>query len=272
MIPPVHEFGERDRGDGHEVLRIIKADKRGWPRWAVHRMIVRRLQKAFHGFWAQGLEPLREALATEPSGILFVANHSSWWDLFFVHYLNTQVPVDGYGMMEHYNLRRFGFFRRIGAFSVDRTNQAAIRQSIDYTVELLRRPRAGVWIMPQGRMLANDERPLVFQRGLRSIVSRAGRVRVVCVALRYEFWQDERPEAFVRFGETRLLERAGNESVLQECEKWLTDELDSLRGDVVAQAVARFTPLGRGRVSINERYGRVRARLMGKTPGAPDDY
>jgi 1-acyl-sn-glycerol-3-phosphate acyltransferase len=249
--------------------RFIPAYKHGWPRWAVDRMIQSRTRRAFHRVRAQGMEPLRAALAAEPGGLLILANHSCWWDIFMAHVLNEAIPIDGHGMMEHFNLRRFGFFRRIGAFSVDRTDPGAVRTSIAYTAELLARPGAGVWVFPQGRMVGNDVRPLGFQDGLRAIVRRAGRVRLVTAALRYEFWQDERPEVFVRFGTPEWVERDAWKEVVPAWEKRLTDELDALAADVTAQAADRFTTVLRGPRSISDRFAAWHARLLGRTAGAP---
>ncbi len=144
-----------------------------------------------------------------------------------------------------------------------------MRASLDYAVGRLRSPRAGVWIFPQGRMVGNDVRPLGFQEGLRALVGRAGRVRVVATALRYEFWQDERPEAFVRFGTPSWVDRADRASVLSTWEARLTDELDALKADVTAQDAGRFTDVLAGRGSISDRYARLRAMIAGSTPRAP---
>jgi len=250
--------------------RIIEAYKHGWPRPAVAGMIRSRLRGGLHQVWAQGLDRLRESIDREPGGTLFLANHSCWWDLFLVHLLNETIPVDGYGMMEHFNMLRFGFFRRIGAFSVDRTDPASVRASLDYAAGLLRGPRAGVWIFPQGKIEANDARPLTFQPGIRALVRRAGRVRVVPVAFRYEFWQDERPEALVRFGDPVEVDRASLPTLIPTFERRLTEELDGLRLDVIAQRPDRFVGLMEGRRSISDRYAEIRARFRGATPGAPD--
>ncbi|WZO97210.1 lysophospholipid acyltransferase family protein [Isosphaeraceae bacterium EP7] len=250
-----------------EEARIIRADKRGWPRLAVHSMIVGRMRKGLFRVRAQGLERLRASMDAEPGGTLFVANHSCWWDLFLAHYLNEQVPVDGYGMMEHANLKRFRFFNRIGAFSVDREDLASVRASLDYTCELLERPRSGVWIFPQGKIVANDARPLDFRPGLRALVRRAGRVRITPAALRYEFWQDERPEAFVRFSEPRWYTRDDLPLLLGSVEERLIAELDALNVDVRSQEAGRFTTLLQGRESISERYGRFVAGLRRERPG-----
>ncbi len=251
------------------MSRIIEAHKHGWPRLAVHSLILSKMRGGFHQVRAQGLDAVRGSIDRDPGGTLFLANHSCWWDLFLVHFLNEAIPVDGYGMMEHFNLVRFGFFRRIGAFSVDRTDPAAVRASLDYAAGLLRRPRAGVWVFPQGKIEANDARPLTFQRGIRALARRAGRVRVVPVAFRYEFWEDERPEALVRFGEPAWVDRPDHPALIPTFQRRLTDELDALKRDAIAQAADRFDPLFAGRRSISDRYATLRARFRGPTPGAP---
>jgi len=259
--------GGRDRSAGRS--RLIRAYKYGWPRKAVDALIRSKLRGGFHQVWTQGLERLRDAIDRDPAGTLFVANHSCWWDLFLVHLLNESIPVDGYGMMEHFNLLRFGFFRRIGAFSVDRADPASVRASLDYAAGLLRGPRAGVWVFPQGKIESNDVRPLIFQKGIRALTRRAGRVRIVPVAFRYEFWQDERPEALVRFGAPSVVDRPDLPGLIPTFERRLTEELDALRLDATAQRPDRFAVLMEGRSSISARYARFRARFRGPTPGAP---
>jgi 1-acyl-sn-glycerol-3-phosphate acyltransferase len=249
--------------------RFIRAYKHGWPRMAVEAMIRSRTRRGFHQIRAQGLDRFRESLNRDPGGTLILANHSCWWDLFLAQIVNDAIPADGYGMMEHFNLRRFGFFRRIGGFSVDRTDPVSVRASLKYAAELLQEPRAVVWIFPQGKIEGNDVRPLRFQNGIRALVRQAGRVRVVPMALRYEFWQDERPEALVRFGERTTVDRADLPTLVPTFERRLTEELDALRLDSIAQRSDRFDGLMVEQPSISDRYARFRARFRGPTPGAP---
>ena len=251
--------------------RIVKDYKHGWPRRAVGMLIDRKMRAAFHEVHSQGLAGLRKSVDDEPGKTLLLANHSCWWDVFFAIYLYEfgVIPFDGYGMMEHFNLVRFGFFRRIGAFSVDRTDPAAVRESIAHAAEVLRRPRAAIWVFPQGRMVGARVRPLGFERGLSAIVARAGRVRVVPVAFRYEFWQEERPEAFVRFGEPEWVDPSMRRGLVDRMEARVTAELDALDRDVTAQAREHFETILRGPTSINERYANLRARFREPTPGAP---
>jgi 1-acyl-sn-glycerol-3-phosphate acyltransferase len=252
-----------------ESPRLIKAYKHGWPRIAVEAMIRSRTRSAFHQVWAQGLDQFRESLDREPGGTLILANHSCWWDLFLAQIVNDAIPADGYGMMEHFNLHRFGFFRRIGGFSVDRTDPVSVRASLKYAAGLLQEPRAVVWIFPQGKIEGNDVRPLRFQNGIRALVRQAGRVRVVPMALRYEFWQDERPEALFRFGERTTVDRSDLPTLVPTFERRLTEELDALRLDSIAQRADRFVGLMAEQPSISDRYARFRARFRRPTPGAP---
>ena len=246
--------------------RFIPAHKFGWPKRAVHRMIVGRMRSGLFSVRVQGLERLRLALDDDPSGILFVANHSCWWDLFLAHYLNEAIPLDGYGMMQHANLSRFGFFRRIGAFSVDRSSPAGVKASIEYAAGLLAKPRTGVWLFPQGRIESNDVRPIVFEKGLRTLARKAGRIRLVTAALRYDFWQDEHPEALIRFGEPTWIERSELPTLLDEWSSRLTVELDALKSDSLSQDPSRFVNVMEGRASMSERYARFRLRVRGLLP------
>ena len=269
LIPPNQHSEVNARASQMPKSTIITAYKHGWPKLAVAAMIRRKLRSGLFRIRVQGLEAMRSAIDADPSGMLFLANHSCWWDLFLVVHLNETIPVDGYGMMEHFNMLRFGFFRRIGAFSVDRTDAASVRASLEYAAGLLKRPRAGVWLFPQGRMIGNDVRPLGFQPGLRALVRKAGRVRVVPVAFRFEFWQDERPEAFVRFGEPEWVEKADASAVVERMEGRLTDELDRLKLDVTSQDASRFTTTLEGSGSISDRYAKFRARFRPEPPGIP---
>lgn len=163
-------------------------------------------------------------------------------------------------MMEHANLAGSASSGGSGrSRSTDRARRESGPRSI-YTRELLRKPGAGVGIFPQGKILGNDVRPLDFESGLRAIVRRAGRVRIIPTALRDEFWQDERPEAFVRFGEPTWAEALTAGTIVVETEARLIAELDRLRDDVVAQRADRFATLFEGRRSISDRYASSLAR------------
>ncbi len=242
---------------------IIRAKKHGWLRHAVHALIRHKLKSHFHLILGQGLSELRKQLNECVSGFLFVANHSSWWDFFMAHWLNSSIPIDGYGMTDHSNMIKFRFFQRIGAYSVDRTNPSSIRASIDYTAMLLQKPRSGVWLFPQGKIVSNDVRPLEFQGGLRLLLRRTGRLLIVPTALRFEYWQEEHPVACVRFGTPAYFDSNARFTILDDCCQLLTNELEILKKEMFAQDDTRFEVLLRGKGSTHDQYARIQSTFGG---------
>ncbi len=250
-----------DLGSVQLAPGLIPAYKEGWPCRAVDALIRRQMREGLFRVRVQGLDSLRDALREDDAGFLFLANHSCWWDLYLAHFLNETVPVDGYGMMEHVNLNRYRFFRRIGAFSVDPTAPWTVRTSMLYTIALLSQPGTGVWFFPQGDILSNDLRPLRFKNGLRALLRLAGRLRAVPVAIRFDFWQDQRPEAFVRFGLPEYIERDEVPTVIPTWEAKITALLDQLKTDVIAQDESAFRTLLEGQLSISIWFDKLRERL-----------
>lgn len=244
--------GQESKND----IRLIRADKTGWQRHWVRKMIHYKVRTSFHSCLGQGIGNLRKAYQEHPdTGVLAVANHSNWWDFMFGLWLNDHLKVDGYGMTEHANMVKYGFFKRVGIFSMEKDHAPSMKASLDYTIELLQKPNGYVWIMPQGRILCNDVRPLDFQDGLRLLVRRAKRVVMIPVALRYEFWQDEKPEACVRFGNHELVEwsRERTHCLVEHWENRVCTELNALRADTLSQDLSRFEILQQGPKSLNQR-------------------
>lgn len=165
--------------------------------------IAGRLRATFGRITVSGLADARAALARGP--VLFVVNHSTWWDPLVILHLSTDVlRIDAYAMMNAKNLERVPFFRRVGAFGVDLESPADGARGIRYAAKLLRasspeRPRA-VWIFPQG-----EERPahekISARPGAAAIARVSGeRAQVVAVGLRYVFAAEEQPRLAIAFG------------------------------------------------------------------------
>lgn len=164
-----------------------------------------RLARTFETVRVRGLDAARARVAREP--LLFVSNHTAWWDpLLAIHLSNHLLDADAFAMMDAKNLRALPFFGRVGAFGVDLDDPRDGARAIRYAARLLDRPKRLVWVFAQGRERPITERPLVFRAGSAE-VSRVAKVRVVPVALRYEFGATERPSVFVSMGEALELDR-----------------------------------------------------------------
>jgi 1-acyl-sn-glycerol-3-phosphate acyltransferase len=80
---------------------------------------------------------------------IYMINHSSWWDALILFYLNkTVMHVDAVAMMGEDGLRRFPFFRKLGAFSIDSSSRRDIKASLLYAKEQLAGGKS-VFFFPQ---------------------------------------------------------------------------------------------------------------------------
>jgi len=208
------------------------------------------LRRRFEGLRVAGLRHLRERAADVP--LVLYANHSSWWDGLVIFEVGMSCALKQYAMMEERQLRVYGFFRRLGAFSVVREDGRGARRSIDYAAGLLSERAQGdaatpaLWIFPQGDTRANDLRPLNLYRGAAHIALRLPRVRLLPVALRYEHGNAFRPEIFVRIGAPEKFgehEKMGAKNLTARMEQRLTQTLDCVRADIIEEEFADYEEL-----------------------------
>lgn len=220
------------------------------------------MRRAFQRIAIGGDEPPPSPLPT-----LVYSNHPSWWDGYIAFFLSDERWRNtSYLMMEEPQLRRYGFFRYCGVFSVDRHDAREGLRSVRYAADLIRqRPRRCLWIFPQGEITPNDARPLVLFRGATHIAKLAAPVRCVPMALRFEFLEQQRPEVLIRFGAAHTVEAGADARTLHhEMETRLTAAVDRLRDDVIDGSVAAYHTALQGRDSVNVRWDKVRARLWKK--------
>ena len=161
--------------------------------------VERRITSSFARVAIFGLDEARAAVASSP--ILFVANHTSWWDGLVALYLSMRVlRVDAYALMNAGNLRRVPFFTRVGAFGADLTDPTDGARSIRYAAHLLDKPGRVVWVFPEGEERSPYE-PLELKPGAAQIarVTGARGTRVVAVGIRYIFRGEEKPHLYISF-------------------------------------------------------------------------
>jgi hypothetical protein len=183
-------------------------------------------------------------------------NHPGWWDGYMAFFLDQEVLPAGftsYIMMEERQLRDFRFFSYCGAFSINRTIPGDSERTITWISDRMRRrPDSLLWILPQGRIVPNDRRPLTIYPGIARVAQQVGNALLWPVALRYEFLGEQRPEAFIRAGPAHALPVGASETqALELIRARLTDSVDALRSDVAAEQFAEYRTLLRGLPGIN---------------------
>jgi 1-acyl-sn-glycerol-3-phosphate acyltransferase len=154
----------------------------------------RIMRRSFHAvrLLGEAPEPPRDL------PLIVVANHGTWWDGLFIYTLNADVLHRKlHIMMLEEQLRRYWFFRHLGAFGIEQGQPRSVRASLSYSAEVLREPSCCLCVFPQGTMRRLHDRPLGFKRGLAAILSMyGGEACVLPVAMACEFLGERRPQVF----------------------------------------------------------------------------
>lgn len=255
-------------------LPRIPAAKHRLGDWLIYYALMKpAVQGGFAHVWVQ-----HQGALPQPSrgALLVYINHSAWWDLYMTAIIDYEIlrrRFDSYGMMEERQLRRYRFFTWMGAFSVHRQDRQEARRALHYISNVLaaRRGRS-LFLFPQGSILPNDQRPIRAYPGIARIAQRVVEqgmpVQLLPITLRYEFRGEQRPDLFVRVGPVATL--AAHSAVdipalTQQIAEQLTDSLDELRAQVVADDLRRFALLLRGREGIDRVFDRV-LKLLPPSP------
>lgn len=201
------------------------------------------LRRKFSSFNVCGLEHLQNQ--TLPC--LIYANHSSWWDGLAAFQISHHLKLDSYLIMEEKQLRKYQFFRKLGAFSVIREKPKEAFQSINYAVKILQeKHQRFLWIFPQGEILPNDYRPLKFYNGLAHIIKKTGNCAALPMAFRFEFLGKFKPEIFVKIGNSDVFsgqEFFEKKNLTEALAEKLTRKLDELKTDIIKNNLDKYQNL-----------------------------
>lgn len=226
------------------------------------------LRRHFHGLMCLG-EP--EAPGGGP--VLYMMNHCSWWDGLVLYDATRHFsPEWQYVMMDGAQLRKYAFFRRFGAFGIDRSSGISIARALRYTAGLLHEGKS-VWMFPQGAIRHQEERPLRLQDGIGYVLRQCPHAVVRPVTVYYSLCARQKPDVSLWFGERvradwPQLEREQAAALL---EKVMERQLDEHRRLVVqagelglagveAANGERFVPLLSAGRSTSEAFDRWRGR------------
>lgn len=177
---------------------------------------------------------------------IYIANHSSWWDgLLYFHLCRNVLPEDTYIMMHESGLRHYPYFKKLGAFSINRSNPKDILRSLRYAEQLVQEGKS-VWMFPQGEECHLEKRPLGFQPGISYMLEHLPHIQVVPISFYYSFGHKKKPEVYIEIGlplyhhdlsgHSRNEKTAGLEQVF-------TEQLDELKELVVTRQLNMFSNL-----------------------------
>ncbi len=132
--------------------------------------------------------------------VLLIANHISWWDGFWLMYLNLKIiHRKFYFMMLEQQLKKHWYFQYSGAYSVKK-NSRSIIESLDYTKQLLTNSNNMVFIFPQGKIYSLYNDRIHFKKGVQKVINLSDSdLQVVFVANLLDYFSNSRVNLFMHF-------------------------------------------------------------------------
>lgn len=185
--------------DQRDCSRVV-ADIRPWLVRGFSKYVGWMLGRQFRAvrLSVRGWRPTEGA----PGPLVIYLNHASWWDPLLALWLAMRFLPGRihFGPIEDGQMKRYGFFKWIGIFGVEKGTGSGARRFLRIAQGLLARPKAVLWLTPQGRFADVRERPVHFAPGLSHLAARIPQAHFVPLALEYGFGQERVPEIFARFG------------------------------------------------------------------------
>lgn len=182
-------------------------------------------KRRFKKVWLrQEYDPVRE------NRTVYYLNHHSWWDGLIPFLLNEyHFKQNARALMEDKQMRRYGLFRKIGAFSINRDDPRKAITSLRYAVQSMQREHASLFIYPEGK-IRPEATPMHFEGGLAWLHSKVPEVDYVPVAIHINTIRHDKPELFLYVGpEAQIPDGLTNEETTKLFEQKLEKLLETTR-------------------------------------------
>jgi hypothetical protein len=145
-----------------------------------------------------------EFTVNEFSSVLVLANHMTWWDGFWIQYLNTtRLHKKFFVMMLYEQLQKFRFFNYCGGFSVAKGSRSVI-ESISYAASVLENPNHMLLMFPQGVIESLYTSSFSFEGGVEKVLKNVSKpVQVLFVANFVDYLSHKKPSLYMNVQEYR---------------------------------------------------------------------
>jgi len=208
----------------------------------------------------------------DPTPLLIVANHSTWWDGPLAYLLSGQLGRPFQVAMEARYLQRHPYFRWIGAHPLRREGARARYHDLEWMGQVLS-PGSLLWIFPQGKRRPAAAPIQDLERGAAHLALERAPVRVVPVGIRLAHLSEQLPDAFLRIGPTSLVrpdDPRGRRAITGEMAEALRQVLDGMDAQIQAEWIRGWRPLAPETLSVNKRLERMARRIgLGTGPWIP---
>ena len=167
---------------------MIKSEQRPFYIWLFDQYTRIMLKRHFHEIIINSEIQLRHM----PT--IIIANHFSWWDGFFVVYLNYKLFHKKFHvMMLEEQLKKYRILSKAGAFSVDKKKRSVV-ESIDFCISLLDDPSNILLFYPQGEIQSSYHYPVKFETGLLKILQGTdSEFQMIFLVVLTDYFSNKRP-------------------------------------------------------------------------------
>lgn len=160
--------------------------------------------------------------------ILLLPNHISWWDGFFVHYLNDiHFKRKMYLMVIEETLVKYKFFLKLGAFSIDKSKPKEVIKAFDYAAEILKNNNSLLGIYPQAELVPALAAEIKYRNGLELLFKKVNsEYDIVLMAVRIIHLKNKLPSVFISLSKVLNSKEKLNVSRLNELHNELLIKCD----------------------------------------------
>lgn len=177
---------------------MIKADHKKMADFIFNFYLRQLFKKSFSGFRIINDLPLINI----SQGLLVTPNHFSWWDGFFIYWLNKKMLNKKlFVMMLEEQLKKYWFFQKLGCYSIDLNDNKKIITSLKYTMELIPNSDNIVTIYPQGEIQHFEQRPVNLRDGIDFLAKKSTvNFQILPIAFKIHYTNERLPIIYARFG------------------------------------------------------------------------
>lgn len=150
----------------------------------------------------------------ESKSTLYFANHHLWWDGLSPLLLNEfGLKQRARAIMENHQMKKYSFFSKIGAFSINRENPRSALFSMNYASKWLSSPGNSLFIYPEGKLTSPGD-PVKFEPGIIRIILKMAISDLVPVSYFLNHHNGPKPQLFIHIGAPLALKKDDDKYVL----------------------------------------------------------
>lgn len=176
---------------------MIKADHKRYARMIFDFYINRLMKKNFSHFFLDGEIPKIDSSLP----LVVTPNHISWWDGFFIDFINRKYFKRKFHvLMLEEQLKRYSFFKKLGAFGFNPNSASGIIEAKNYISEILEDNNSLLIIYPQGVIEPFEKKPLTIKEGIKIFLNNKKFI-LLPIAFKIQHLDEKNPALFIRAAE-----------------------------------------------------------------------